>query len=66
MLQLAYGTGSAWLKQSEHGIDRPIVEAVKTAIGLGYRHLDGAQRRCIYIVWNIHPYFWPRAANTHL
>ncbi|KAF2092909.1 2,5-diketo-D-gluconate reductase-like protein A [Rhizodiscina lignyota] len=43
---LAYGTGTAWYKPpsvEESKIDRPTVEGVKTAIKLGYYHLDGAE-----------------------
>ena len=42
--QLAYGTGTAWYKTSnDAGLNRSLVEATKTAIRLGYRHLDGAE-----------------------
>ncbi|KAL1846357.1 hypothetical protein Plec18167_007962 [Paecilomyces lecythidis] len=40
---LGYGTGTAWYKKGGGGINRDIVEAVKTAIKLGYNHLDGAE-----------------------
>ncbi|KAI9886082.1 MAG: hypothetical protein M1823_002100 [Watsoniomyces obsoletus] len=43
---LAYGTGTKWFKGSKSGepsIDRTLVDSVKQAIELGYRHLDGAE-----------------------
>lgn len=40
---LGYGTGTAWYKKSAGGIDRTTVETFKTAIRLGYYHLDGAE-----------------------
>jgi len=41
---LGYGTGTAWFKRGDESqIDRSLVESVKTAIGLGYYHLDGAE-----------------------
>ncbi|KAF2205421.1 Aldo/keto reductase [Delitschia confertaspora ATCC 74209] len=41
---LGYGTGTAWYKTGDEGkIDRAAVDALKTAIKLGYTHLDGAE-----------------------
>ena len=40
---LGYGTGTAWSKSSEDTIDRPTVEGIKSAIKLGYMHLDNAE-----------------------
>ncbi|PGH13172.1 hypothetical protein AJ80_06418 [Polytolypa hystricis UAMH7299] len=41
---LGYGTGTAWYKKDENNqIDRELVDAIKTAISLGYYHLDGAE-----------------------
>jgi diketogulonate reductase-like aldo/keto reductase len=41
---LGYGTGSAWFKTGEENkIDQAIIDAVKTAIKVGYTHLDGAE-----------------------
>ena len=40
---LAFGSGTAWYKSRESSIDRPTVEAHKTALKLGYRHLDAAE-----------------------
>lgn len=43
--QLGYGTGTAWFKRGDgqDEIDRSLVESTKTAIKLGYHHLDGAE-----------------------
>ncbi|KAF2710925.1 aldo-keto reductase family 1 member C13 [Pleomassaria siparia CBS 279.74] len=44
MPMLAYGTGTAWYKQGEESkIDQAVIDGVKTAIKLGYTHLDGAE-----------------------
>ncbi|PLB49855.1 aldo/keto reductase family protein [Aspergillus steynii IBT 23096] len=41
---LGYGTGTAWYKSAgDTAINRGLVESIKTAIRLGYRHLDGAE-----------------------
>ncbi|KAL8921961.1 MAG: hypothetical protein Q9208_005415 [Pyrenodesmia sp. 3 TL-2023] len=41
---IGYGTGTAWYKSNaDGGIDRNLVEGIKTAIKLGYYHLDGAE-----------------------
>jgi diketogulonate reductase-like aldo/keto reductase len=41
---LGYGTGTAWYKSGDESkIDRSLVDSIKTAIGLGYYHLDGAE-----------------------
>jgi len=41
---LGYGTGTAWYKKDANGpVDKNLVEAAKTAIKLGYTHLDGAE-----------------------
>jgi len=40
---LGYGTGTAASKNEEGKIDRELVETIKTAIKIGYRHLDGAE-----------------------
>ncbi|KAI9874149.1 MAG: hypothetical protein M1830_010136 [Pleopsidium flavum] len=41
---LGYGTGTAWYKSGDDGkIDRKLIDAIKTAIKLGYYHLDGAE-----------------------
>ncbi|KAI1931146.1 hypothetical protein LOZ65_001345 [Ophidiomyces ophidiicola] len=41
---LGYGFGTAWYKRGDHEIiDRSLVEAAKSAIKLGYYHLDGAE-----------------------
>jgi diketogulonate reductase-like aldo/keto reductase len=41
---IGYGTGTAWYKQGEESkTDQAIIDAVKTAIKLGYTHLDGAE-----------------------
>ena len=44
MPMLGYGTGSAWYKTGEESkTDQAVVDGVKTAISLGYTHLDGAE-----------------------
>ncbi|KAF2016606.1 aldo-keto reductase family 1 member C13 [Aaosphaeria arxii CBS 175.79] len=44
MPMLAYGTGTAWYKTGEESkIDQAVIDSVKTAIKLGYTHLDGAE-----------------------
>ncbi|PYI16174.1 NADH/NADPH-dependent indole-3-acetaldehyde reductase [Aspergillus japonicus CBS 114.51] len=41
---LGYGSGTAWYKKTtDESIDRELVNSIKTAIRLGYRHLDGAE-----------------------
>ncbi|OAL74019.1 ketoreductase [Trichophyton violaceum] len=41
---LGYGTGTAWYKKAgAKDIDQDTVDAVATAIGTGYRHLDSAE-----------------------
>ncbi|RDW69178.1 aldo/keto reductase [Aspergillus mulundensis] len=41
---IGYGTGTAWFKKvGDTGVNRELVESVKTAIRLGYHHLDGAE-----------------------
>ncbi|KAL2001597.1 hypothetical protein VTN02DRAFT_1552 [Thermoascus thermophilus] len=41
---LGYGTGTAWYKKAgDTSINRDLVESIKTAIKLGYHHLDGAE-----------------------
>ncbi|KAL5362957.1 NADP-dependent oxidoreductase domain-containing protein [Aspergillus floccosus] len=41
---LSYGTGTAWFKKGgDNDIDRSLVDSIKTAIKLGYHHLDGAE-----------------------
>lgn len=42
--KLGYGTGTAWFKAVDDGkTDRKLVDAIKTAIKMGYYHLDGAE-----------------------
>lgn len=42
--KLGYGTGTAWYKTSDDGkLDKALVDSIKTAIKLGYYHLDGAE-----------------------
>ncbi|KAH3915172.1 hypothetical protein HBH56_085330 [Parastagonospora nodorum] len=41
---LGYGTGTAWSKKGEESKhDQAVIDGVKTAIKLGYTHLDGAE-----------------------
>ncbi|KAL4801435.1 NADP-dependent oxidoreductase domain-containing protein [Aspergillus unguis] len=41
---VGYGTGTAWFKRGgDSSINRELVESIKTAIKLGYYHLDGAE-----------------------
>ncbi|KAJ5765549.1 hypothetical protein N7520_005108 [Penicillium odoratum] len=41
---LGYGTGTAWYKSSQDTeINRELVDAAKSAIQLGYNHVDGAE-----------------------
>lgn len=41
---LAYGTGTAWYKTGDEAkLDQTCIDSTKTAIGLGYYHLDGAE-----------------------
>ncbi|KKK13619.1 hypothetical protein P175DRAFT_0501568 [Aspergillus ochraceoroseus IBT 24754] len=40
---LGYGTGTVWYKSADSNINRELVESIKTAIKLGYHHLDGAE-----------------------
>jgi predicted aldo/keto reductase-like oxidoreductase len=46
MPMLGYGTGTAWYKKGEESrVDQAAIDAVKTAIKLGYTHLDGAESK---------------------
>ncbi|KAI9689437.1 MAG: hypothetical protein M1822_010088 [Bathelium mastoideum] len=41
---LGFGVGTAWYKSGDASkIDQGCIDAVKTAIGVGYTHLDGAE-----------------------
>ncbi|KAJ6127467.1 hypothetical protein N7523_003079 [Penicillium sp. IBT 18751x] len=40
---IGYGTGTAWYKTADSGPNRELVEAAKSAVNLGFRHLDGAE-----------------------
>jgi diketogulonate reductase-like aldo/keto reductase len=41
---IGYGTGTAWYKSDPNASEnRELVEAIKTAIKMGYMHLDGAE-----------------------
>lgn len=43
-IQLGYGTGTAWYKtERDSDMNRELIEAIKTAMTLGYSHLDGAE-----------------------
>ncbi|ETN36340.1 uncharacterized protein HMPREF1541_08617 [Cyphellophora europaea CBS 101466] len=42
--QIGYGTGTAWYKKKgDTSKDKALVEAIQTAIKVGYTHLDGAE-----------------------
>ena len=42
--KIGYGAGTAWMKRKDDGnLDRTLIEAVKMAIELGYKRLDGAE-----------------------
>jgi hypothetical protein len=44
MPMLAFGTGTAWYKTGDESkLDQATIDSVKTAIKLGYTHLDGAE-----------------------
>ncbi|GAB7350319.1 hypothetical protein MBLNU459_g0951t1 [Dothideomycetes sp. NU459] len=41
---LGFGTGTAWYKQGDESkLDQACIDSLKTAIKLGYHHLDGAE-----------------------
>ncbi|CAG8944907.1 unnamed protein product [Penicillium salamii] len=40
---IGYGTGTAWYKRTDSGINRELVDSLTTATKLGYHHLDGAE-----------------------
>lgn len=40
---IGYGAGTAWYKSKPGDIDQKLVDATKTAIRMGYHHLDGAE-----------------------
>lgn len=41
--QLGFGLGTAWYECEKGSVSRPLVDAVKTAIKVGYVHLDNAE-----------------------
>lgn len=42
--QLGFGCGTAWYKTGDESkVDKALVEAMTTAIKMGYYHLDGAE-----------------------
>ncbi|GAB7365410.1 hypothetical protein MBLNU230_g6488t1 [Neophaeotheca triangularis] len=44
MPMLGYGTGTAWYKSGDESkVDQACIDATKSAISLGYTHLDGAE-----------------------
>ncbi|KAI8656513.1 Aldo-ket-red domain-containing protein [Fusarium sp. Ph1] len=42
-LPLAFGVGTLWFEESRQDISRKIVNGIKTALEVGYRHIDSAQ-----------------------
>ena len=44
LLQLGYGTGTAWYKSGDESkIDQTCIDAAKMSINMGYYHQDGAE-----------------------
>ncbi|ORY76367.1 NADP-dependent oxidoreductase domain-containing protein [Protomyces lactucae-debilis] len=56
--QIGYGIGTAWFKKEEGDVDRALVDAVKIAIDVGYRHFDNAEvyrnERDFGVAWTEH------------
>ena len=46
MPMIAFGTGTAWSKGRRPGneVDRSLVDGIKLALGMGYKHIDCAER----------------------
>lgn len=42
---LAFGVGTLWFEESRQDISRKIVNGIKTALEVGYRHIDSAQSK---------------------
>ncbi|EEP78341.1 conserved hypothetical protein [Uncinocarpus reesii 1704] len=40
---LGYGSGTKWFRGGSDGLNRDLIDAAKSAIQLGFRHLDGAE-----------------------
>lgn len=44
LLQIGYGTGTAWYKSGDESkIDQTCIDAAKMSINMGYYHQDGAE-----------------------
>jgi len=40
---VAFGTGTAWYSRNPENFNRSLVDSVKKALSLGFRHIDGAE-----------------------
>ncbi|KAK0715238.1 hypothetical protein B0H67DRAFT_237006 [Lasiosphaeris hirsuta] len=41
-VRLGFGTGTRWSKRGDPNISRPLVETIKTAVWMGFAHIDCA------------------------
>lgn len=40
---IGFGTGTAWYKSESEPLNRVLIDSIKSALALGYRHLDCAE-----------------------